>query len=119
MRPGSGERAPFPWRTMPVKKNCWEKMQCGRQPGGFRVDDLGLCPAATAVGLHGTHGGKNAGRACWVVAGTLCGGEIQASFAKKFNDCQICEFYQEVKAEESGKFKMSIVLLNMYREIRA
>jgi hypothetical protein len=102
-----------------VKKNCWEVKRCGRQPGGFHMHDLGVCPASLENKLDGVHGGKNAGRSCWVVAGTLCGGDIQGSFARKFSNCQSCEFYQMVQSEESGTFKMSIVLLSKMKEARA
>ena len=62
--------------------------------------------------LDGIHEGKNAGRTCWVVAGTLCKGEVQGSFAQKYKNCEKCEFYQEVRKEEAGKFMLSAVLLN-------
>jgi hypothetical protein len=101
------------------KANCWEVHRCGRQAGGVHVHDLGVCPAALERNLDGVHGGKNAGRSCWVVAGTLCGGEVQASFAKKFRNCQECAFYKAVQEEESGSFKMSIVLLAKLKEATA
>jgi hypothetical protein len=28
------------------------------------------------------------------MAGTLCGGEIQGSFARKFGNCRKCRFYK-------------------------
>jgi hypothetical protein len=102
-----------------MRKNCWEVKKCGRQVGGSHVHDLGVCPAATMRHLDGAHGGKNAGRSCWVVAGTLCGGEVQATFAKKFKTCQNCDFYKTVQREESGAFQMSIVLLSKLKEATA
>jgi len=95
-----------------VKKNCWEFKNCGRQEGGKYVNDLGICPAATEKRLEGVHGGTNAGRACWVIAGTLCKGEIQGSFAKKYKRCEQCDFYREVKKGEGMKFIFSAVLLS-------
>ncbi|MBI4860723.1 MAG: hypothetical protein HY815_10750 [Candidatus Riflebacteria bacterium] len=83
------------------KENCWEFKSCGRQPGGSRVAAQGTCPAATTKEYHGTHGGVNAGRACWVIAGTLWAGKVQGTFAQKFQDCQKCDFYQLVRAQES------------------
>ena len=94
-----------------MKKNCWEYKKCGREPGGEKVRELGICPAATEKRLDGIHGGKNAGRCCWVVAGTLCKGEVQGSFAKKFRNCQVCDFYELVKQEEGVKFILSANLL--------
>ncbi len=88
------------------KLNCWEFKQCGRQPGGSRAGELGVCPAATEGKLDGLHGGKNAGRACWLVAGTLCGGTVQGTFALKYGDCESCDFFRAVKEKEWPSFKM-------------
>ena len=96
---------------MTDKKNCWEVKDCGRQLGGKNAREMGICPASMEARLDGTHGGKNAGRTCWVVAGTLCGGEEQGTFAKKFHNCETCEFYEKVKKEEYPAFKFSSVLL--------
>ena len=93
------------------KKNCWEFKKCGREPGGSHVHDLGICPAARELRLDGVHHGRNGGRACWVVAGSLCGGEIQGTFAQKFNNCSTCDFYSTVRQEEGGYFELSAVLL--------
>lgn len=46
------------------KLNCWEFMQCDRQPGGDKIKELGTCPVTTDEELDGTHGGIGAGRAC-------------------------------------------------------
>lgn len=86
-----------------MKKNCWEHKKCGRHPGGSQAQELGVCPAAHEPRLDGLHGGRYGGRACWVVAGTLCGGEVQGTFAKKFRNCMVCDFYSQVMAEESKK----------------
>lgn len=82
------------------KLNCWQVKNCGREANGERADDLGVCPAAREFRLDGVHGGRNAGRSCWVLAGTLCEGTIQGSFGKKFHDCKNCDFYGKVKQEE-------------------
>lgn len=84
-----------------AKMNCWEFKKCDRQPGGRLTGELGICPAATDSTLNTIHGGKNAGRACWVVAGTFCGGAVQGSEAQKQHSCWKCDFFQLVKKEES------------------
>jgi len=84
------------------KKNCWEFKQCNRQPGGLLAGELGICPASTDSSLEGAHGGKNAGRACWAVAGTFCGGAIQGTEAQKKHNCWTCNFFKHVKTEEAG-----------------
>ena len=92
-------------------------MKCGREQGGILAAELGVCPATVEEGLEGVHGGKNAGRSCWVVAGTFCRGEIQGSFARKYRNCGKCNFYIKVRMEEGMNFRMPMVLLSM-RESR-
>ena len=99
-----------------MKKNCWDFKKCGREPGGQHVAEFGVCPAATEARLDSVHGGHNAGRACWVVAGTLCKGETQGTFAVKFGSCEACEFYLAVREEEFPQFQFSSLLLNKIRE---
>lgn len=94
-----------------MKQNCWEFKKCGREMGGRNVKELGVCPAATSAQLHGSHGGKLGGRACWIIDGTMCNGQVQGAFAQKFKSCAVCDFYQAVKAEEKNAFKLSVVLL--------
>ncbi|MEW6183512.1 MAG: two-CW domain-containing protein [Bacillota bacterium] len=93
-----------------MKKNCWEYKRCGREPGGAKTQQLGVCPAATETRMDGVHGGKNAGRSCWVLAGTLCGGAVQGTFAQKYANCKNCDFYELVKSEEYPHFILSAVL---------
>ncbi len=94
-----------------MKMNCWEFHECGREAGGAKAHELGVCPSATAEKYHGVHGGTKAGRACWVVAGTYCEGKVQGSFADKHEECFSCEFYQHVKDQEKGQFLLTAVLL--------
>ena len=57
---------------------CWEAKKC----------DNTACPAY-----------RNRGALrCWEVAGTLCRGKIQGSFAKKLGDCHLCEVYRLARA---------------------
>ena len=98
------------------KLNCWEVKKCGRQPGGHSAHTLGICPVTTEVRLHGTHGGDNAGRACWVVAGTLCGGRVQGTYAQKFQNCTECDFYSRIRKEEGLRFELAAVLLPKVRD---
>ena len=94
-----------------TRRNCWEFKKCGREPGGIHAAQLGVCPAAIEGKLDSVHGGKNAGRACWIVAGTLCKGEVQGTFAAKFGACETCEFYLQVRSEEFPQFVFSSTLL--------
>jgi len=74
---------------------------CGRQPGGHKAQELGICPVTVYTDLDGVHGGANAGRACWAIAGSLCGGKIQGTYAQKLNNCWRCDFMNVVKKEEA------------------
>ncbi len=99
---------------MTQKMNCWEFKKCDRQAGGSRIAEFGICPASTDQSLSGMHGGKNAGRACWVIAGTFCGGKVQGSEAQKQHSCWSCDFFQAVKKEETPSSKgFSATLLGM------
>ncbi len=95
-----------------TKINCWEFKKCGRGPGGSGE----RCPAAVEDRLDGVHGGRKAGRACWMVAGTFCEGEVQGSFAHKITDCSQCEFYIRVRKEEDRKFEPSTSLLRILKD---
>jgi hypothetical protein len=53
---------------------------------------------------HKTNSGMNAGRYCWRVAGTLCTGIKEGTFADKLSNCANCDFYNRVKAEEGDDF---------------
>jgi len=93
--------------------NCWEHKKCGRQPGGAKVKELGVCPVATSNRANGLNHGCNGGRACWVIAGSLCGGKVQGSFASKMSSCMACDFYLAVKAEEGSSYANSTTLLKV------
>jgi len=80
--------------------NCWEFKKCGREPGGKNAETLGVCSAATETRCDGANCGQNGGRACWLVSGTLCGGEVQGHFAQKLATCKDCDFYKQVHDEE-------------------
>lgn len=84
------------------KKNCWEVLECGKQPGGENVGDEGPCPAATDESLDGINSGMNGGRICWSVEGTMCEG----SFAEKMPNCVQCEVYKMIQEEEDEEFVM-------------
>ena len=57
--------------------NCWEYKNCGR-------DKTKDCPAYPFNGQN-----------CWRTAGTLCGNQIQGTYAQKIGCCTKCEFYKE------------------------
>jgi tRNA A-37 threonylcarbamoyl transferase component Bud32 len=84
----------------PRRLNCWEYMKCGREPGGTKVDEFGICPAAADLSFDGINSGICGGRICWAVAGTFCDGKVQGTFAEKRESCMSCSFYKTVQEEE-------------------
>lgn len=87
------------------KLNCWEFKECGRQPGGERVAELGVCPAPIETKTDGMNSGRKGGRACWAITGTFCDGRVHGAFVSKMSDCVDCEFYQRVAHEEGMNFQ--------------
>ncbi len=63
--------------------NCGEFKHCGREQGGARAGELGVCPAY-----------PDNGTSCTRYAGTLCGGKVQGTFASRLNNCMQCDFYK-------------------------
>jgi hypothetical protein len=56
-----------------LDSRCWETMRCSETD----------CPAY-----------KNDCGRCWLIAGTMCGGEVQGKFAEKYYTCTDCEVYR-------------------------
>jgi hypothetical protein len=88
---------------MSAKQNCWEFSNCGREPDGAKVAELGICPAATDTYAHGLNGGENGGRICWAVAGTFVG-KIPGRCVEEKVSCVTCDFFELVEKEEGVKF---------------
>ena len=99
-----------------TKQNCWEFKQCGRGPGQKQSDKCEQCPAVVEQRLDGIHEGTNSGRACWVVAGTFCGGKTQGTYAAKQLACKKCNFYQIVEEEEGDNFQIPLTLLSLLKD---
>lgn len=95
-----------------MKENCWEYMKCGHEPNEGSLLKFKSCPIFREKSLNGIHGGVNAGRACWVVAGTKCGGDTQGLFASKLGKCVMCDFYKMVRSEEVD-FRMPSQLIDI------
>ena len=49
-----------------MKQNCWEFKKCGRELGGNKALDLGLCLAVIEISLDGVHDGEFGGKALCV-----------------------------------------------------
>ncbi|MDH4139580.1 MAG: hypothetical protein OEV43_03310 [Coriobacteriia bacterium] len=97
------------------KLNCWEYQGCGRDRDS--ASGNGVCPASTNRSLHGSNGGSMAGRACWVVPGTLCEGCEQGTYEEKYSKfCRKCAFYYRVEVEEGIDYSTSEMLLDRYSD---
>ena len=86
------------------KLNCWEYIECGREPGGRRADRLGVCPTAVEQRADGINGGINGGRCCWAIAGSMCRSTSQGVYPKKLEICLECSFFKKVEREEGPGF---------------
>jgi hypothetical protein len=95
-----------------MKKNCWDVKKCNRCLTAAGEES---CPVCREERLDGVHGGLNGGRACWTISHTLCGGDKQGTFGDKFKNCQDCDFYNLVRAEEGGAFQLSANILPRLR----
>lgn len=93
-------------RTKPQTLNCWEFKQCGREPGGRKAIEMGVCPAAVFKVANGYLGGVNGGRACCFIAGTFCDESLQGTYRDKSKNCWDCDFYRILRREHDGSFSM-------------
>lgn len=95
------------------RMNCWEFFDCGREIGGKNAKELGECPAAAKTELDGVNDGKNGGRSCWAIAGTLCEGEVQGSYAQKLGNCLKCDFHAFVRGQQKGQYASTKKILDI------
>jgi hypothetical protein len=85
---------------MERKKNCWEYMDCGREPHGKNSNKLGICPAANATMYNSINHGTNGGRFCWIASGTYSFEPFMGTFASEKESCLGCPFFKEIKLQE-------------------
>lgn len=86
------------------KQNCWELKKCGREEGGAKIKEMGVCPAASFKAANGYLEVKNSGRACMFITGTFCGGKIQGTSRDKMKNCEECDFFKQLKKEHGDNF---------------
>lgn len=70
---------------------CWQQLGCNKED----------CPA---------YGQEHA--RCWLIAGTFCRGEVQGQFAKKLNDCRLCEVYQAATTDPVDEITENFLAMN-------
>ncbi|MCK5613344.1 hypothetical protein KAR91_66355 [Candidatus Pacearchaeota archaeon] len=88
------------------KQNCWEFMNCGKEPEGSKSTYIGVCPVSIKSPMNGINDGKNAGRICWRVAGSLSGNNAMALCDVNVENCLKCEFYNHVRQQEIQSFTL-------------
>lgn len=93
-------------------KNCWEKNKCGREPGGAKEKKLGTCPVAVHALADGFLGGRNGGRACIFIVGSLSPNQPEGQCATR--DCFHCEFFNTLR--KKYKNSLNIDVFNRYIE---
>ncbi|MBF0368633.1 MAG: hypothetical protein HQL52_04170 [Magnetococcales bacterium] len=69
------------------KANCWEITECGKEFA---------CIAGTDTRYDGLLGGKNGGRFCAFIEGTLCKDGVPLTSEKKLEKCLNCKIYYEI-----------------------
>ncbi|MBE0429338.1 MAG: diguanylate cyclase [Thermoleophilia bacterium] len=70
---------------------CWERLGCAKED----------CPA---------YGMEHA--RCWLIAGTFCRGEVQGQFARKLEDCRLCEVYRGATADPVDEITENFYAMN-------
>lgn len=96
-----------------TRMNCWEFFECGREPNGKKTREMGVCPAAAKTELDGLNDGNNGGRTCWAIAGTLCEGEVQGTYAQKLGNCLKCDFHAFVRGQQSKNYATTKKILDV------
>jgi hypothetical protein len=66
-----------------TRQKCWEYKKCGREKGGAKVAEMGICPAW-----------PDHGEDCAIVEGTFCGGTVQGDYGSKIAHCAKCDFFK-------------------------
>lgn len=96
-----------------TKINCWDFKNCARNGHDKCAKEAVVCPAFSETVLNGINGGKNGGRSCWLIPGTVCGSRIQRSFAARSLVCRFCNFKRFVLSEENPDCVVSDTFLRM------
>lgn len=73
---------------------CWEFKKCGREHGGARVAELGVCPVANFIKLANSVHGQSAVRACWAAKAPKPGTEDDIESSDRISNCVNCEYYR-------------------------
>lgn len=85
-------------------------MKCGREPGGEKVQELGICPATTFDLTDGYLDGINGGKACAYIFGDFCSESHTGTSRDKKKACAACDFYNEMKYRHRVDFSLQSII---------
>jgi hypothetical protein len=71
--------------------------------GGARIHEHGPCPGALSPDVH-----------CWLVAGTMCSGNVEGTFALKYESCIICDYYNKMQESIAKQPRTGSSLFGQY-----
>ena len=98
----------MPRRAKALRMNCWEYMASGRHRDGSGKEGCSQCPVPQMTNYDGINGGRNGGRACWIITGTLGDRDVQMTFSHKLATCLKCNVYIAIKEEEGDNLCLPI-----------
>ncbi len=81
------------------EQRCWEFKKCGRQPGGSKAGELGVCPAAAEALTTGSHPERQGCLACWAITGKFSGEGVQGS-PERLGDCIRCDYLKQNESKD-------------------
>ena len=90
--------------------NCWDFRKCGREPGGERAQEHGVCPTALFEAADGYLGGRMGGKACAFLIGTFCCNLVPGTEPGRLKDCPACDFFNHLKDRHGREFSIPAFL---------
>jgi hypothetical protein len=76
------------WATLGIKEDAWKAFGVKPQPRKMYCWEYKKCKYKKCP-IYGKRE-----ELCWAKVGTLCNGEVQGEFAKKYGTCTKCDFFK-------------------------
>jgi hypothetical protein len=90
-----------------MENNCWEHMECGREPGGKNQDSLGVCPVTKYHLADGFFCGRDGGGGCAFIVGSFSPGEFEDQCGAN-RDCKKCRYYLHMTSKYKSSYNVKI-----------
>lgn len=88
------------------KMNCWEYFKCGKDVQSKQEDETKkVCNVSITQNINHVNSGRNAGRICWDITGSLCDTFEKGDMIYKEKKCETCEFKALVEKEERENYR--------------